>query len=607
MAKQLVNPLERHAEKAVLGVCGLVLLGVVAKYLVTTPNQEDFGGEIVTPATMDTKLAQKADEVRARCAKEKPKIEKPAPPPKFETTLVFGPLPPSAPFLPIVPIVDERAVNQGEASLPKVVDVGVPAITRGRSTIELPPDWPGYAELGGRTAVDWVSVAVLFDRKTQAERNASQLGDLKSEVLFTGVELERRAQRADGTWSDDDWKPIDAWPRGKSLPPPEVPLFDDDGKLQIKAADHVAITRFRDELADPKLQLEIIRPLMRTTKNGDLWNFPRVDKVSERDVLNQDDEYLFPNQPLSANPTSRYPFIKSEGSSGLPTTKDKITELTEKLKIATANCMEDAAKEVQTAAMAIVDNPEAAGGEKTAARKLAADAKSLLDNIKAKTCQKKSGSADTKKRDLSPVQLIWANDARPGSLEPGKSYQYRIRPLLYNNRTGEPDQFRERADARTVVLTGEWSSPTAAITIDPFTMYFLAGSNREKGTASFDMFQWFGGAWVKPRSPRVDWDAGKRIQIRSKADAPDPDNPLLAIQPEVTFDALSTIADIDFDRPLRERKKSGKSGLKFDRTTTVTVLIVNDKGELEERFEAVDRASPVKARLKVFKPGKEQP
>ena len=39
MAKQLVNPLERHVEKAVVGVAGVILIGVIAQYVVSSPNR----------------------------------------------------------------------------------------------------------------------------------------------------------------------------------------------------------------------------------------------------------------------------------------------------------------------------------------------------------------------------------------------------------------------------------------------------------------------------------------------------------------------------------------------------------------------------------------
>ena len=45
MAKQLVSPVERHVEKGILGVAVVLLLGVVAMYLVSSPNQMELGGE----------------------------------------------------------------------------------------------------------------------------------------------------------------------------------------------------------------------------------------------------------------------------------------------------------------------------------------------------------------------------------------------------------------------------------------------------------------------------------------------------------------------------------------------------------------------------------
>ena len=66
MAKQLVNPLERHVEKGVLGLAVLLLLGVAAKFLVTSPNQIELGGETVAPNTIDQLLLQTASKTRER-------------------------------------------------------------------------------------------------------------------------------------------------------------------------------------------------------------------------------------------------------------------------------------------------------------------------------------------------------------------------------------------------------------------------------------------------------------------------------------------------------------------------------------------------------------
>ena len=72
MAKQLVGPVERHVEKAIVAIAGVVLIAVIAKYLVTSPNQLELGGEMGDPSTIDRKVADKAAEVRARIQDHRP-------------------------------------------------------------------------------------------------------------------------------------------------------------------------------------------------------------------------------------------------------------------------------------------------------------------------------------------------------------------------------------------------------------------------------------------------------------------------------------------------------------------------------------------------------
>ena len=64
MAKQLVNPIERHVEKAVLGLTGLALIAAIGLFLVSSPNQLELGGQAVKPGTIDQVVAQKAASVR---------------------------------------------------------------------------------------------------------------------------------------------------------------------------------------------------------------------------------------------------------------------------------------------------------------------------------------------------------------------------------------------------------------------------------------------------------------------------------------------------------------------------------------------------------------
>src|SRR5262245_40492580 len=110
MAKQLVNPIERHAEKAVLALAGLALVYVIARYVVTTPNSLELAGERVTPSTIDQKVAQKAADAVARLRAAPPKTSIPEPlHTAFEAAVApadFPALPGVVALAPEVPLVD---------------------------------------------------------------------------------------------------------------------------------------------------------------------------------------------------------------------------------------------------------------------------------------------------------------------------------------------------------------------------------------------------------------------------------------------------------------------------------------------------------------------
>lgn len=612
MAKQLVNPLERHVEKAVLGLTGLLLLGVVALYLISSPNKMEFGGEVVTPKAADAKVARKADDVIASIRNRQPPAEPPVPKPNFETRLTLASLPPAAPFHPMVPVVDDVVTSRGGAGLAEVVRLPAPQLTRGRTTIDLPSEWPRYAELGGKEVTDWVTVGAVFDVAEMSNRLAREYGGTRRKVIYAGVELQRRVQRSDGSWSDEDWQEVTPWPKARTPDLPPVPLREEDGKFSIRAAEHQAILGFVEQLELPALQLELIRPLMRRRINGDCWTFPIPAPLKERDVLMQDDEYLNPNQPPSANPANRYPCLTTETRVAAVTTATRLSGLEEQLRIARAGCMEESARQVYTAASHIEADPETGGADRARARTLVTQSKQLVDDIVAKVCRKSdAAAAGAGRRDPSPRQLVWAIDGAPGSLVPGETYQFRIRVVVYNPRTGEPAHFENPRDSTVVLLRGEWSPPTQPVTIPPLTQFFVTTANASRGSVSVEVFRWFGGWWVKPKSSsRIEKKIGEWIRTEARAQVEDPSKPGETAEPLVTFDAGRMIADIDFDWPIRERQRAGRGGVKFGPTRpTVAILLVNDQGELEERYEAVDKNHPDRSELLniVYKPPRERP
>lgn len=612
MAKQLVNPIERHVEKAVLGITGLLLLGVVATYLFSTPNKMEFGQEVVTPANIDSKVAQKADDVLASVRNREPEKPIPVPKPDFKTTIALAELPAATPFLPMVPVVDPHQSRIGAAGLAQVVQLPSPELKYGRSTIELPPDWPRYAELQGKDVTDWVTSAAIFDVSEMSKRLANEYGGTRRKVIYAGLDIQRRAQKEDGSWSDTDWAAIEPWPAFSVSPPPPVPLFEDEGKVLIKSTDHQEILKFAEELETPATrQMEILRPLMRKQFNGDQWSFPMIKPLKDRDVLLMDDEFLNPNQAQpSVKPVSRYTHLASDSKTETITNAKKLAALEDQLKGARAICSLEQAKLIHTDATAIESDSEATGADKTNARKIVTAAKRLIDDINANVCvpTQKAGGLKNVREPMSQ-QLLWAIDGKPGSLTPGESYQYRMRVVVYNPRTGEPDQFAKPHDAEVVLLRGDWSPPSEIVTIPPMTAYFATSSSKERDSVSMEIFTWFGGYWVKPKSSsRIEKKVGEWVKTEARVIVPGIDGKVA--EPNVNFDAQRMIADIDFDRPFRERQKMGKTGVKFGKVTpTAAILLVNDKGELEERYESLDKASPelTKYREMVYKPDKEKP
>lgn len=612
MAKQLVNPIERHLEKGVLGLAALLLIGAIGKYLASTPNQLELGNEVVTPGNIDEKLAQKASDVRQRMATAKPKEEAEPVPPKLDATLAIGGLRATAPFLPAVPIVDQARVFLGNAKLIDVVPPGPVRVTVGRTTIELPTDWPGYAELDGKLPTDWVTVSAIFERAEQSAAQVQAYGGTRETVLFAGVELERRARRPDGTWSNDDWAAVEPWPAPLSPPLPPIPLEKQDGKIIIRREPHLNVVTFLEEFATPRVQIDEYRPLMRKRVNGDCWVFPLfTDKPDERDaimkaersVIMQDDEVLFPNQPPAAKPADRYPCTtKLASAEAAPKISDLIKAAELQLADARKVCSEAMAKEVNSVAATYRDAADATAADRSNAEKLIRDANILIGDIINRTCKAAAGGTGKKARELLPRQQVWAIDGKPGSLTPGESYQYRLRTRVLNPRLAEPAQFANPEDAAVPYLFSAWSAPSEAVAIEPMTYFFVTGSNPDRGTVNIDLFQWTRGLWLKPKS-RLQVGTGDRVADESRTDAPDPRNPAEVLPTLVSFETGMRIADIDFKRSYRTRKASGK-GVKFESGEALAVLLVDGHGNLIERFEPLDRDHPARKSVtqKLWKP-----
>ena len=145
MAKQLVSPVERHFEKGIVGLAALLLLGVIAKFLILSPNQKEVGGKKVTPNTNDAVVAQAADGVRERFLRAS--FDDTTPDPLYGEFMrnldplgkagLSPSLPLSVAIGPKVPMIDAPEAGPGGTELASVVPFVQVGATVGRSTFRV--------------------------------------------------------------------------------------------------------------------------------------------------------------------------------------------------------------------------------------------------------------------------------------------------------------------------------------------------------------------------------------------------------------------------------------------------------------------------------------
>ena len=622
MAKQVVSPIERHVEKVVLGLMGIGLIAVIAMYLVTSPNQIELAGEMVTPSTIDEKLARKATDVRMRIRNLEP--DDPGFEPlegtfaaalnPFDGDRLSDELAAVVRIGPDVPIIDPPGRIAGQAKLTDVVPFDKPLITHGRSTFEITGEYENSYVVS-----NWVTISSLFNRAEQVRLQADAYGSQRSEVIFGPAEVQKRAQRPDGTWSDDDWETVRAWPAFPMPQEPAIPFEEEDGVIFVPSDERGAVDRYQGAIVEPLTQLEIIRPQMVTVFNGTEWEIPPV--VPYIELLRMDDEYIHPNllEPIpDAELEDRYglmetPVAADAGTSaGASSNADEIEALFDTArKLADKARTDRSATDAMLAYNTYIDiyrHVNASASQKMQAERLADEVDQLRkDIIREKRNERRGGVREETpdesydERVLLPKQQVWAHCAAPGVLQSGRTYQLRIRATLYNRLVAEPDKFANIEDARVLYVAGDWSEPSEPIVFETTSCYFITGADPRRDGAKVEFYQWFDGYWV---TTRATFGLGDRIALSKRVPIGVPGAPNEVDRPEVTFDPGATVVSIEFEHPYRERKARG-GGIRFQPTLSreCAVVLVDSEGRLTERFAPTDKAHNGKKALadRVFK------
>ncbi len=619
MAKQLVGPLERHLEKAVVALAGLVLIGAIGRYLITSPNQVIINGAPVPPSKIDEELVTTARAVRDRVVGVRSDVEAPDPVyDEFESQInPFGreklddSLVKAVAFGPPIPIIDPPTAVDGDKELVKVVDLDKPTVTSGRSTIVFyDDDNQPYDEV-----INWTIVSVVFDREKQSKRQALAYGGSRKEVTFGTVELQRRAQRPGGSWSDEDWEMVEAWPAKSAPPPPELQIVEVDGQLEVPHKQYVALSEYYRALNKPETQLDLLRPLGLEVSNGSPWVWPQLYQHSKELQL-QDWDVLHPGDKPDQILDDRYGLTDDTLTPAMPQRGKELTfdeQVDAAFKLLAEARQSKDLNQVLTAynlCFGVKNDIRSSGKAKGLAQRCMDTANLLQDDIERDKRRKpkkrpKANSDDDEElqRERYPRQQIWVIDAKSDSIPSGQTFQYRMRVNIYNRLAAQPAKYANPDDAKVVFIASEWSPPTDPVAFEAVSHMFATSFDERQEKISIEVFQWFDGEWVKGRSR---FGVGDHMAFPARATTRSLEDPTKPVRALVDFETDATVVDIDFDRAYCEKKRGRtRDGVKLGVVgKACSVIYIDNTGELHEQFVPFDKKHPFKAELgdRMWKP-----
>lgn len=635
MAKQLVSPIERHVDKAVLAITALVLIGVIGKFSISSPNKIELGSVRVSPAGIGQKVLDNAESVRSAVTTSRPPdmdVERRLDEfvkglDAFDRKKVALDLPGSAPFGPDVPLVGNIVVT-GWIDLLDVGQMERPIVSNGRSTVSMNDEEPEPGEVFvGGTPVNWAIITGVWERAELLARQMNDYGTAKKKVYAWSVDVERRAMRPDGTFADEDWAHVQplasvSFPRPEEV---ELTVIEDEAGPGILRSQMSDLAKFIDRLEFPDLQLDFLRPLMPIIVNGTPWNMPLI--TTRIDVLRMDDEYLFPDEPPTPTPEdSRYPdspnarrddttaAAPSGGGGGTAAAaagdkfKRHIAEAKKKYAAAEQEWAVETALAAYNAAMDAFNTGGITARQKEEAVAMREKATQLESDIRRDPYKNRQrpgatagagaeGKEEGPVRVLEPRQQVWVHDGQPGSLEGGQTFQYRIRMTIYNELAGEPGFFKDPKNAEVLFIAGQWSEPSDSVYIEPDQAFFVTNESKTRGNVGVEFYRWFDGVWVKNKS-LMKFKLGEPMTGAVRHPVPLYGGGV--DRPNVNYSAGGLVLDLDFDRRVRFRKTNRNNpGVRFDKPSADTaVVIMDDSGRVFERVVSVDKQNPDKNLLR---------
>lgn len=637
MAKRgSISIVEQHIEKVVLGLAVLGLLAMVALYLVMEPNTVMYNGQEVGPGELAPAIVEDAE--RLQRAVQSASVELPPIPeysnqleeqfeagvfaadesepeipreirvvaqyneplPMFEDLVEVDDVELVTPLPPTPPVVQTGISLAYETPLP--LDDGGAGIVN----VSMPSDQPEPEELS------WVTVGAYFPARAQrAEMTQAQYAGYLSQVYIVGADVQRQEMTASGDFSD--WEDV---PTSDALPEIDLPdpVFDDRTGEVVNQAELDSAYAFVKSY-----QQYLMQPPFYPIEAGSEWTFPPLPghetlaEQYEGEEEEEEDEPVVVDQPRQPRGGGgmRPPGgggMRPPGGGGMrppgsgggrrpPTEPDKDANAIarEDLKKARKLLAQKDLRGAMNAAEDVMKDTSVRRSYRRQAERLYKIAQRRLDEMENRTTgppPRAQVEFITSPETNDPA--VWVHD---DSVEPGKTYRYRMRVKLWNRYAGRRSSLKNPEDAEKTVITGEWSLPSVPVTVAPKRHFFVRGPRFGEPAASVDVFTWYKGNWLRET---FDVRVGEVIGDTVETKTGEYDEDLRPKKEPVRFSTGAIVLDIRMDEPVLYRRSAGREGEFAYRDTESLVLVYLDPadGQVKERLSDTDRSDPLYDRLK---------
>jgi hypothetical protein len=650
MKKGSLNIIELHVEKLILALAVGFMLFVVVFYMLG-PNRVNYKGRELGPDEIDEAIYAEAQRLQQAISNHRPETQEV---PDFAAELrrkareglyvdetVPRELPVAVSFnVPLQTFEDAEGGSGEDIELVKPLAPVAPALRTGISLVEsqaplrLGPVAGARAEVeqGERESksLSWVTVGAYFPDEAQRQEmiNAGYAGYM-SKVYLVGTEAQRQEMTDSGDWTD--WVDVDL---GSAMPKVNIPepVLDDRSGVILN----------QDELDGTLDQVKayqawLKQPRFLPVDAGDDWAPPPLagheddfdlDEEEEEEDEEEEERPAVSPQPTDrsggrAPPTAtgggragsrfgggraggrmgggragggqagagRAPAQPRTGAGARPQEgRREVRQLFKDLGEAFA---EKNYNEVQNIAENIKRHSAANRGDKRKADKYL----KRVERIRERT-EDLGGEpeyVEFVRRPETNEPAIWFHDT---TVEPGKTYRYRMRARLWNRYVGRMEAMKNPDDARRVVLVGDWSLPSDSITVAPKQHFFVSGRRfGEPPAARVDVFRWYDGDWLKET---FEVQVGDVIGELAETRIPEWDKDLRPKRKELDFSTNAVVLDVRYDEPVLQRRVTGREGtFAYDeRDALVLVYLDPADGQIKQRIDAIDRNDAVYRKLK---------